>query len=76
MDTLTIIIAIIVNAFILYLVIESATKTKTTLSFQRLQTKIFIEMARKLGVDEGDIKKHFTSEGAYNRFASKKSSAE
>lgn len=72
MTTLTFIIALIIYAFILYAVIEAATKTKTNLSFQRLQTKVFIEMARKMGVTEEDIKKHFTSEAAYNRFMKEK----
>lgn len=71
MDTLTFIIALVFQLIILYVVIGSSTKTNEKLNIEKLQLKILVEMAGKLGVPEEEISKHFTSENIYRKFLKK-----
>jgi hypothetical protein len=65
----------IISFAVLYLIIAGATKSLTRLDLARIQLKVVIEIAKKLGVPESDISKHFTSEKIYNTFSKKKMEA-
>ena len=51
------VIGIIINAVVLYIVIGSSTKTAKKVSQMEMQSRLLIQIAKKLGVEEAEIKK-------------------